>query len=97
MDAHEHLDGPLDAAMLGGNLRDLARINRRLGGLALTRRAIGSLAPGGGTLRLERVDPRVGADWAMRRAATSSTCSGTSVAAASARPATSRLSEPRYR
>ena len=34
-DADELLDGPLDdAAALRGNLRDLARINRRLGGVA---------------------------------------------------------------
>ncbi|CAN5500238.1 hypothetical protein BH24CHL9_BH24CHL9_15990 [soil metagenome] len=44
--AHEHLDGELDAAVLAGNLRDLARINRWLGGVELSRRAIGALAIG---------------------------------------------------
>jgi ubiquinone/menaquinone biosynthesis C-methylase UbiE len=50
--AREHLDGPLDPALLDGNLRDLARINRRFGGVALTRRAIASLAPTTGSLRV---------------------------------------------
>lgn len=41
---HELLDGPLDdEAALAGNLRDLARVNRWLGGTALTRRAVASL------------------------------------------------------
>lgn len=40
----EHLDGPLgDAATLAGNLRDLRRVNRYLGGTALSRRAIDAL------------------------------------------------------
>jgi ubiquinone/menaquinone biosynthesis C-methylase UbiE len=40
----EHLDGPLgDQAMLAGNLRDLQRVNRLLGGTALSRRAIEAL------------------------------------------------------
>ena len=40
----EHLDGPLgDQATLAGNLRDLRRVNRFLGGTALTRRAIDAL------------------------------------------------------
>ena len=40
----EHLDGPLaDRAMLTGNLRDLRRVNRFLGGTALSRRAIDAL------------------------------------------------------
>ena len=43
-DASEHLDGPLtDQGMLAGNLRDLRRINRLLGGVDLSRRAIDSL------------------------------------------------------
>lgn len=43
----ERLDGPLDdQRALIGNLRDLARVNRRLGGIALTAAAIDSLAPG---------------------------------------------------
>ena len=43
----ELLDGPLDdRPALVGNLRDLARVNRRLGGLDLSARAIDALAPG---------------------------------------------------
>jgi ubiquinone/menaquinone biosynthesis C-methylase UbiE len=43
----ELLDGPLDdPAALRGNLRDLARINRRLGGTAASRRAIDGLLVG---------------------------------------------------
>ena len=38
--AHELLDGPLDPAVLAGNLRDLARVNRLLGGSALSWKAI---------------------------------------------------------
>ena len=38
---HEYLDGPLDdPVVLRGNLRDLARINRWLGGVAGSRRAL---------------------------------------------------------
>jgi ubiquinone/menaquinone biosynthesis C-methylase UbiE len=45
--AEELLDGPLDdRAALVGNLRDLARVNRRLGGAALSERAVDALAPG---------------------------------------------------
>jgi ubiquinone/menaquinone biosynthesis C-methylase UbiE len=45
--AEELLDGPLDdRAALIGNLRDLARVNRRLGGADLSARAIDGLAPG---------------------------------------------------
>jgi ubiquinone/menaquinone biosynthesis C-methylase UbiE len=45
--AEELLDGPLDdRAALIGNLRDLARVNRRLGGADLSARAIDALAPG---------------------------------------------------
>lgn len=44
-DAAELLDGPLDdQAALVGNLRDLGRINRRLGGAELTATAIEALA-----------------------------------------------------
>jgi SAM-dependent methyltransferase len=51
--AEELLDGPLDdRAALIGNLRDLARINRRLGGVALSARAIESLAPGRAEIRV---------------------------------------------
>ena len=40
-DAHEHLDGELaDPAALDGNLRDLARINRILGGTSLSVEAV---------------------------------------------------------
>jgi ubiquinone/menaquinone biosynthesis C-methylase UbiE len=43
-DAHEHLDGALaDRPMLAGNLRDLARINRVLGGTELSLRAVRAL------------------------------------------------------
>lgn len=43
----ERLDGPLtDQRALVGNLRDLARVNRRLGGVALSSAAIETLAPG---------------------------------------------------
>ncbi|HEY3334779.1 MAG TPA: methyltransferase domain-containing protein [Candidatus Limnocylindrales bacterium] len=46
-DAHELLDGPLDdPATLRGNLRDLARINRWLGGTAASRRALDRLLAG---------------------------------------------------
>ena len=42
--AHELLDGPLDdAAVLRGNLRDLARINRSFGGASASRRAVEGL------------------------------------------------------
>jgi ubiquinone/menaquinone biosynthesis C-methylase UbiE len=44
--AEELLDGPLDQQVLLGNLRDLARYNRRLGGVRLTAAAIDALAPG---------------------------------------------------
>ena len=40
----ELLDGPLDPEVLRGNLRDLARVNRWLGGTDLSRRAIRELA-----------------------------------------------------
>ncbi len=44
-DADELLDGPLDdPAALRGNLHDLARVNRRLGGAALSIRAVDALA-----------------------------------------------------
>jgi ubiquinone/menaquinone biosynthesis C-methylase UbiE len=42
--ACEHLDGDLaDAAVLAGNLRDLRRVNHRLGGVSLSRRAVDAL------------------------------------------------------
>ena len=45
-DATEHLDGPLeDSAALAGNLRDLGRVNRLLGGIGLSRRAVAALLP----------------------------------------------------
>ena len=51
--AEELLDGPLDdRAALIGNLRDLARVNRRLGGVALSARAIETLAPGRAEIRV---------------------------------------------
>jgi ubiquinone/menaquinone biosynthesis C-methylase UbiE len=52
-DAVELLDGPLDdPATLEGNLRDLRRINRRLGGVALSAAAIEALAAHRGELTL---------------------------------------------
>lgn len=43
--AAELLDGPLDdPATLAGNLRDLARVNRLLGGITLSRQALEGLA-----------------------------------------------------
>jgi len=39
-DAPELLDGPLDQATLAGNLRDLARVNRFMGGAALSWNAL---------------------------------------------------------
>ena len=46
-DAHELLDGPLDEQVLAGNLRDLARVNRWLGGVGLSQRALAAV-PGAG-------------------------------------------------
>ena len=44
-DRDELLDGPLDdVALVRGNLRDLARVNRRLGGVRLSIAAIAALA-----------------------------------------------------
>ena len=49
--AVELLDGPLDdRRALVGNLRDLARFNRRLGGIRLTTSAVDALAPGSAPL-----------------------------------------------
>src|SRR5256885_11066623 len=55
--AAELLDGPLDdPATLAGNLRDLRRMNRALGGIALTSRAldalVGEAADGGEAISL---------------------------------------------
>lgn len=57
-DRAELLDGPLDdAAALRGNLRDLRRANRWLGGAALSRSALVALATGfHHDLRVGRVD-----------------------------------------
>jgi ubiquinone/menaquinone biosynthesis C-methylase UbiE len=45
--AHEHLDGPLDDdRVLAGNLRDLRRVNRLLGGVRMSRLAIDRLLEG---------------------------------------------------
>ncbi len=55
-DTPELLDGPLagldDQGDLAGNLRDLRRVNRLLGGIALSARAIEALAPAAGPLTL---------------------------------------------
>ena len=57
-DRPELLDGPLDHDLLEGNLRDLARANRWLGGVALSRRALVTLVTG------RHAYPRVGrSDW----------------------------------
>ncbi len=49
----ERLDGPLDdPRALAGNLRDLARVNRWLGGIRLSATAIDSVAPGNAPLRV---------------------------------------------
>jgi ubiquinone/menaquinone biosynthesis C-methylase UbiE len=54
----EHLDGPLgDRATLAGNLRDLQRVNRFLGGTALSRRAIGALLANTGPLPEANLEP----------------------------------------
>lgn len=42
----ELLDGPLDGETLAGNLRDLSRVNRWLGGTVLSRRALLALTRG---------------------------------------------------
>jgi ubiquinone/menaquinone biosynthesis C-methylase UbiE len=49
-DTPELLDGPLEQGLLAGNLRDLRRVNRWLGGIGLTRRAV--------ELLVERLAPR---------------------------------------
>ena len=59
-DVDELLDGPLDdPAVLRGNLHDLARVNRRLGGAALSIRAVDALA--GDRSSLDVVDVGTGA------------------------------------
>ena len=44
VNAAELIDGPLDPGTLAGNLRDLARVNRWLGGVTLSLRALRTLA-----------------------------------------------------
>jgi ubiquinone/menaquinone biosynthesis C-methylase UbiE len=52
-DVAELLDGPLDDPdALDGNLRDLARVNRWLGGVSLTTKAIEALAPNAAVLTM---------------------------------------------
>lgn len=54
-DSSEFLDGPLDPRTLAGNLRDLERVNRFLGGAELSWRALSHLcrlSPGSDPLRL---------------------------------------------
>jgi ubiquinone/menaquinone biosynthesis C-methylase UbiE len=72
-DAVELLDGPLDdPAALAGNLRDLRRINRWLGGTSLSARAIDALAAHRAELTLLDVGtggadiPRALVRWAER-------------------------------
>jgi ubiquinone/menaquinone biosynthesis C-methylase UbiE len=56
---HEHLDGALrDRAVLDGNLRDLERINRFLGGVSLSLRALRALV---GTDPVRCIDVGTGA------------------------------------
>jgi len=51
--ARELLDGPLDdQPALMGNLRDLARVNRWLGGVRLSEAGVAALAPGDGSFTL---------------------------------------------
>ncbi|HXG27034.1 MAG TPA: methyltransferase domain-containing protein [Candidatus Binatia bacterium] len=64
VDAHELLDGDLgDAATLEGNLRDLRRINRRFGGVGLTRTALRRLwsSSSAGSEALDLLDVGTGA------------------------------------
>jgi ubiquinone/menaquinone biosynthesis C-methylase UbiE len=50
-DVEEFLDGPLDnPGVLVANLRDMSRLNRLTGGVALSVRAVRVLLPGGGTV-----------------------------------------------
>lgn len=52
-DTPELLDGPLeDGAALAGNLRDLRRVNRLLGGVRLSAAALDALAPSATTLTM---------------------------------------------
>src|SRR5688572_26879764 len=53
--ANELLDGPLDRHILAANLRDLARINRWLGGSDISWRALRPLVEGAQRDRLFRV------------------------------------------
>jgi ubiquinone/menaquinone biosynthesis C-methylase UbiE len=59
----EHLDGPLgERATLAGNLRDLRRVNRFLGGTSLSRRAIDALVlPGAAARTIRLLDIGTGA------------------------------------
>src|SRR5687768_14325547 len=59
--AHELLDGPLDEQVLAGNLRDLARVNRWLGGAELSRRALAAVPGIGGRPVLSVLDVGTGA------------------------------------
>lgn len=59
--AHELLDGPLDEQVLAGNLRDLARVNRWLGGAELSRRALATVPGAGGGRALSLLDVGTGA------------------------------------
>lgn len=49
-DTPELLDGPLDDALLAGNMRDLARINRYLGGASISHRALRSVVGADGSI-----------------------------------------------
>jgi ubiquinone/menaquinone biosynthesis C-methylase UbiE len=61
-DSPEFLDGPLDARTLAGNLRDLARVNRFMGGTALSWRALRPLlSDGNGGRALRLLDVGTGA------------------------------------
>ena len=75
-DERELMDGPVDPAALAGNLGDLAKANRWLGGVSLTLRAMGKLSadlPSGSCLSVLDVAtggadiPRAVVAWAHRR------------------------------
>jgi ubiquinone/menaquinone biosynthesis C-methylase UbiE len=59
-DTPELMDGPLDATVLAGNLRDLVRVNRWLGGTRLSERALSRLLAGGAA-KLTMLDVGTGA------------------------------------
>ncbi len=82
----ELLDGPLEPDTLAGNLRDLARINRWLGGASLSRHALERLSWSGGP-RLDLLDVGTGgADIPLRLLESWSGSTGLTVVAVDSRP-----------